>query len=534
MSQTEFDYIDAEIVEETASQRRRKLWAKLDDQLPALVTLRSKAHFNPRPMRWSFVDGVTHVSMNFENLPSQVFLLIVSLKRVLIDVLERNSPAYAGNLFRSFHRLASTIAKTAKEPVSEITEWHVSSFIGEFSLGDELGLVSQLSALIGRWSKLQYDGLSEAAVRLLSKTKKKGNTKGKAVRTLDPVSGPFTEYELQQVVSVLNHAYASQLIEKAYFYLTWLAILTGQRISQYCALKVKDLVRKVDEFGDTTYEISIPKAKQRGEVIRDSFLVRSLVVQFGEPLWNYAQDVMNDFPDLSGEAPLFPSQVEHRAGYQIGDGFEGHWNSNSLADSFREALSAISPVSPRTMEPMNLAIGRFRDTLGTRAAQEGFGELIIAEILGHSDTQNVKVYVAVIPEIAGRLDKLLGNDLAPIANAFMGKVLHQPENATRANDPTSTIKDYRHSKNGFGSCGTKYDCKFRAPIACYTCFSFEAWLDGPHEKLLEHLKKERERLFVTSGPRVAAANDLTIDAIRAVIRECNRIKAELNEEASGE
>lgn len=513
-----------------AEQKKLAEWSKIDEELPEVITLRSKAQLNPCLMMWSFVDGVTPISMNFDRLPFQVTPLVVSLKRVLINVLEENSTSYASNLFRTFGRLASVIAEKATEPVSEINETHVSNYIAKFSLGDKLGLEAQLSALLGRWSKLNYTGLSGAAVQLLAKRKKKGNTKGEAVLTFDPVNGPLTEYELQQLITELNGAYASEILNKQFYHLAWLAILTGQRVSQYCALKIKDLARKVDEFGDVMFEIMIPKAKQRDEVIRDSFLCRPLNVQFGESLWKYANEVMEEYPILGDNAPLFPTNRKHRDGYQISSGFEFHWNSTELSTEFQAVLAAISPVSPRTFAPMNLAIGRFRDTLGTRAAQEGFGELIIAEILGHSDTQNVGCYTAAIPEIAARLDKQLAKDLAPIANAFMGIILIRPEDATLADDPTSKIVDYRHSKAGVGNCGTKYDCKFHAPVACYTCRNFEAWLDAPHEKLLEHLVKERERLLATSGTRVAAINDLTIVAIQRVVDECARIKRSVSKE----
>jgi hypothetical protein len=76
------------------------------------------------------------------------------------------------------------------------------------------------------------------------------------------------------------------------------------------------------------------------------------------------------------------------------------------------------------------------------------------------------------------------------------------------------------------SCGTTYDCQFNAPIACYTCRNFEAWIDAPHEKLLEHLLAKRERLLKTSGQRVASINDRTIVAIQAVMDECERIRDE--------
>lgn len=498
-------------------------WANRDEELPKLVTLRSGAQFDPREMHWAFMDGVSYVSMNFKKLPSQVAPLRIALKRVLIDVLKNASPIYANNLFRNFTRLADVIAERA-ETVSLITEVHVANYIGKYSINDKLGLESQLAALLNRWAKLQISGVSADAVKLLNARKKPGNTKGEAVLTLDPVNGPLTDYELQQLTVELNNAYAAKILDEQYFYLVWLAILTGQRISQYCALKVKDLVRNEDEYGEKSYEILIPKAKQRGQSTRDSFLHRPLTRLFGERLWQYCNQVRTEYPMYSENAPMFPSGRKHREGMQINGEFEGNSSSTELADAFRETLSGLAPVSPRTMEPMNLAIGRFRDTLGTRAAQEGFGELVIAEILGHADTQNVGVYTAALPEIAGRIDKKLASELAPIANAFMGVILIRPEDATFAGDVTRQITDYRHSKSGIGSCGTKIDCKFNAPIACYTCLSFEAWLDAPHEKLLEHLLQDRDRLMASSGPRIAAVNDLTIIAVQRVVDECARIK----------
>jgi hypothetical protein len=76
-----------------------------------------------------------------------------------------------------------------------------------------------------------------------------------------------------------------------------------------------------------------------------------------------------------------------------------------------------------------------------------------------------------------------------------------------------------------GKCGLKSFCGFNAPIACYTCKSFKAWLDGPHEAVLHHLIKERERLLETSGKRIASVNDRTILAVAAVIQRCAEMAA---------
>ena len=492
-------------------------------ELPEVVTLRSGAQFDPQSDHWKFIDGVRAIYINFNSLPWQVHPLIPSLKRVLINVFEENSPAYASNMFKAFKNLAEVVAGGG-HLVSEIHKTHIVNFISKFK--DKVGMESYLSAVLSRWEGLGLSGLSEDAMSLLRSRRKPGNVKGEAVRTLDPVNGPLTDFELQQFTTALNEAYAQGVIEERLFYLTWLVVLTGQRVSQYCSLKVQDVLQGRDDKGELKYEIQIPRAKQREEVTRESFLLKPLPLQFGESLYRYAERVKAEFPSQVEGAPLFPAQGSRMNRMQLNSEFMNHWEAAALSSNFRRELAHISPVSPRTQEPMHLVIGRFRDTIGTRAAQEGYGELVIAEILGHVDTQNVGAYVAVIPEIAQRLDKLLAKDLAPIANAFLGRIILSELDATRAGDPTSRIIDYKNTKKTVGSCGTTYDCKFHAPVACFTCRNFEAWIDAPHEQLRDHLISERERIQKTSGERVASINDLTIVAIQAVINECSRIRSE--------
>lgn len=496
-------------------------WGLNGVELPEMVRLRSGAMFDPRSDNWTFSDGVRGIYINFRLLPEQVMPLKDHLKRVLINVFEENSPVYARNLFNCFQTLAEVLASDGT-PVTEIKKHHIVNFIAKFK--DIVGKESYLSALLTRWEGLGLDGLSEEALSLLKSRRKPGNVKGEAVRTLDPVYGPLNDFELQQFTSALNEAYAQGAIEDSLFYLTWLVVLTGQRVSQYCSMKVKDVSQSRDDNGEWKYEVQIPTAKQREEVLRESFLVKPLPVQFGGLLYKYAERVQAEFLELGENAPLFPTRNLRMLSMQLNQEFINHWEAGALGHHFTRELGRISPISPRTYEPMHLVIGRFRDTIGTRAAQEGYGELVIAEILGHVDTQNVGVYVAVIPEIAQRLDKILAKDLAPIANAFLGRILSSESDATRAEDPTSRIIDYKHTKKAVGSCGTTHDCKFHAPIACYTCRNFEAWIDAPHQMILEHLTSERERIIKISGQRVASINDLTIVAVQAVIDECARIR----------
>lgn len=45
-----------------------------------------------------------------------------------------------------------------------------------------------------------------------------------------------------------------------------------------------------------------------------------------------------------------------------------------------------------------------------------------------------------------------------------------------------------------------------APIACYTCKNFQAWVDGPHEAVLDYLLVERGRLIAEVDVRIATVN----------------------------
>lgn len=211
------------------------------------------------------------------------------------------------------------------------------------------------------------------------------------------------------------------------------------------------------------------------------------------------------------------------------NGYEYHHTGGSLSDIFRATLSKLNVPSERTGDLLHISPIRFRRTFGTRAAQEGHGELVIAEMLDHSDTQNVGVYVASVPEIAERIDRAIAMELAPLAQAFKGTLITDESEATRRGDPASRILDPRidRTMKPMGSCGQNSFCGFNAPIACYTCKNFEPWLDGPHEAVLEHLLEKREQLLLSTDKRIAAINDRTILAVAEVIQLCRDATVEV-------
>ena len=76
------------------------------------------------------------------------------------------------------------------------------------------------------------------------------------------------------------------------------------------------------------------------------------------------------------------------------------------------------------------------------------------------------------------------------------------------------------------SCGKYGFCGSLAPIACYTCRSFQPWLDGPHEAVLNLLISERDRLLGVDA-RIASINDRTILAVAEVVRRCAELRNDM-------
>jgi len=217
------------------------------------------------------------------------------------------------------------------------------------------------------------------------------------------------------------------------------------------------------------------------------------------------------------DAPLFPGEwVEDSIA-----GYEYHRTSAQISRRLVATLEKLKAKSERTDDSIHICPRRFRSTIGTRAAEEGYGELVIAELLDHVDTQNVGVYVRATPAIVERIDRALAMNVASMAQGFAGTLIDGPEEASRANDPNSLVRAPAITGNfdAISSCGKHGFCGFLKPIACYTCKSFEPWLDGPHEQVLEHLLAERERLFKVDK-RIACVNDRTIFAVAEVIQLC--------------
>ncbi|WP_373036584.1 site-specific integrase [Sulfurimonas sp.] len=489
------------------------------NQLPDKVKTSVGILFNPNANIWKLNDISKNHSFNFTKLHLEENLLY-GLKRTFIWYLENRSISHAANMFNLFEKLLNYIYRLDKKNISKIKLIDIKNF--ENSL-DNLHIwhLSSLSNFLKKWYEMGYIGFSEKAYDYLNEKKLKGNKKGTAVLTMCPYKGPFTDLEYKSIEDSLNNKYANNEILEEEYLLIKLVMIYGSRPIQIAQLKVCDILKLTKEDASHEYMIRMPRAKNRKQ-IRSEFKVRSIPPQLGEILLEYTNKLKNHFHDIlkdTEQTPLFPSQSNKLSGV-----LTYHKNSPDIRSKIKSIISKFDLISERTNKKLNIFPTRFRRTIGTRAASEGHGELIIAELLDHTDTQNVGVYVQSRPEMMERIDKAIALYFAPIAQAFAGKLVKDKSTAKRSHDPSADIIDPKvdSSCKAMGKCGTYSFCGLLSPIACYTCNSFQAWSDGPHEKVLESLLQERKKLLKTTDYRIASINDRTILAVAQVVIECKK------------
>jgi integrase len=469
-------------------------------------------------------EGHGSASLNFARLTSAATpTFVLGFQKTLIWYAENKSLRHLENMFQRAEHLFKYLHEGRRELLNEISELDLLNYHSAMN-ENHYWYLGSLAGFLKKWHALGHHGVAPAAITLLNEIKLQGNRNGTAVLTMDAYNGPFTDIELESIQAALNRAYASGLVAKEDYLLAWLFMLFGQRPSQYALLKAADVYAPQIKDGSRVYCLRIPRAKQR-KAARLEFKERLLTPQIGELLYAYVKEVEKSFEgklEDTRQAPLFPASS---TGKQPA-GMEYHQEAEALARKLVGTLVGLEVFSERTGDLIHITATRFRRTLGTRAAREGHGELIIAELLDHTDTQNVGIYVQSTPEIIERIDRAVALALAPLAQAFAGAVIADESAALRGNDPSSRIFDPRieRSCQPMGSCGSHGFCGFAAPIACYTCHSFQAWLDGPHEAVLNHLLAERERKLAVADRRVASVNDRTILAVAEVIRQCQEVR----------
>ncbi|HHF0428625.1 site-specific integrase [Haemophilus influenzae] len=200
-----------------------------------------------------------------------------------------------------------------------------------------------------------------------------------------------------------------------------------------------------------------------------------------------------------------------------------HYSSSSLERNvLRTFCIQQKAISERTGDIIHVSARRFRHTRGTNLGRKGVGALIIAELLDHSDTQNVKVYTENTADTVQYIDHVMGAEMGKLAQAFTGKIISNLTESERGNDPKSFITN--DGVNTIGACGTNDFC-LSGYETCYLCPKFRPLVDSPHEEILNKLYKEKEKRLKTSkNIDYANSKDRIILAVEYVVQACQKIR----------
>lgn len=485
------------------------------EYLPEEAISRSGIRFYPKEDIWIWFDGVNKIHLNFPelNLPHD---LLKSLKISLYVIATTQSPVYVRNLFEVFKNYWKVVGEMpgAENGISIalLSKYEASlSSKAKYRLGT-------LAALLNRWNALELPGLKTDCIAYLNNKRIGGNVKGEFVRNRDPINGPFTESEYIAIYKAVDAAWLRKEIPLWLYVLNRIIFASGGRTSQYALLKIKDF-----KFEGDLCIMSLPQVKKRSANVREELREFPLSPQTALVIREYINYLYSI--KLSNEDAFFPERLiteNADSSYRSdGDLFDGHCQKHNLSIKFTKLMSKIAPPSERLeFSPIPINIRRYRYTYGTRLVEEGASELILADRLGHADNQHTTVYYEASPKVVENIDLALNKYLAPLADAFKGRIIENEENSTHKGAPGSRIIDFKASKKPIASCAGG-SCSFNKPVACYTCSNFEPWLDGPHQEVLDRLLKERE-LF-KSDERISKINDVAIIAVRQVIASCEYI-----------
>jgi hypothetical protein len=249
-------------------------------------------------------------------------------------------------------------------------------------------------------------------------------------------------------------------------------------------LKNKDLLRFETNAG-VFYQLEVPRVKKRTAQRETK----------RRPISNHLGDLLTTLRQGGPDDPLF------------------HWFSPTRAEtSAQSAMKRFSRdaglVSPRTGKPLVISPRRFRFTIATHMAEEGASLFHIAEVLDHSDTQNVRVYVETASSITDPVAKATDSALGPLVKRFQGKIIGSVDGSRGAMIPTSAphLGIDHFDVGGVGLCGLDVHadgpCRLLPPISCYLCPSFAALSDGPHERMLRSIETFLESGRQTNDQRI--------------------------------
>ncbi|MBA4761926.1 hypothetical protein [Sphingomonas sp.] len=347
-----------------------------------------------------------------------------------------------------------------------------------------------------------------------------GNSKGAAVRSADPEKGPLDAMEVASLAIALRSARIEGTMPLDEQAAVWLCLAFGANASQYAMMREEDVSPQFVGAQLATTLVQVPRHKKLHVGPRTEFQTRKANRFVGRIL----QDLVDENNELHkpNDANVARPLFWRRDPLDRGDGMEQwlwHLQGFEFTKLVQRAVKRLRVLS-RTGSPLRINTRRLRYSLATRMVQEGASKWAVAVALDHTDLQNVGTYFDVDDGVVEHLNAAMAMELGKRAQAF-AKVVECEDQAVNGDTKTSRRYFGNRSKDIFepiGTCGHNHVCNVVAPIGCYICPKFQAWMDAPHDLVLDHLVEQRTRREeLGMDPRMVKLEDELIAAVAGVI-----------------
>jgi integrase len=454
-------------------------------------------------------DGGKMEPINWRLLESIPGLLALSertkqlIRLYLADRIRRKKAATVQNDFKMFCRFFRWLAVNTdlhSFDWSDLSEGIGRSFLDHSvkHTADKGNHFSRLRTFYEWGVARQYPDFDRRTLLILQSIAAPGNSKGHHVRFRHETKGPLSPDEKLLVSRSLTAGKGTERDRV----IVMLHLELGMNPNSTARLKNKDFRRF--QVGDAVEcQLDVPRVKKR-TACRETKR-RPISKRLGE--------LIEKLQRGGAEDPLL------------------YWLTDSRPeDGIRESLKRFADeadlVSPHTQKRLHLSPRRLRVTLATQMAEEGASKFHIAEVLDHTDLQNVDVYVETASTITDYIEKATDHALKPLVNRFLGKIVDSVEAQVFEDISNQVIPaDVPHlplpalNAGGVGLCGrdVRKDglCRLFPPLSCYLCPSFAALRSGPHRELLESIET-----FIREWERCADKRILMqLDDVRIAISQ---------------
>ncbi|MEZ9026855.1 tyrosine-type recombinase/integrase [Vibrio cyclitrophicus] len=334
-----------------------------------------------------------------------------------------------------------------------------------------------------------------------------GTNKGKGRDVLTPMKnrGCLTAKENPVFIKAINNIDYTQLslTELHGFISLRIAQLLGARDVQVRNLKVKHFHIK-----DKQYFLDIPRAKQRGRNSRKSFKRRMITTRLGRQI-EHLIERMNSYGlgDIS-DYPLLCT-LSSRKVLSI--------TKKKLSTSVFH--SRISGIQSKLNLGFTVNNRRLRKTFCSTLVSQGTSLKVIAELMDHSDLQQLEIYYRQTYRVSQKLNEILINEFGYVLDVFHGRIIKEGEETQKGQGIFVQTKS--RSLYKIGSCGSNKLCTLSPPLSCYGCPSVELFEDAEHGEVLESFTEEARHIFGDQHVSKLLENDsfLAISSVINIIKE---------------